>query len=104
MGPRRTQEALTPLLHPGQRAQSARRTRTSPPASIRRERPCLPASGGAFARFDDDLGEFVLPYAAVSTARNPDAVLLELLRGTYEAAADTASWDRAILERQTPNA
>lgn len=56
-------------------------------------------SGPATARFDEDLGEFVLPYTAVRTAANPDAVLLEFLQATYEAAADAARWERAALER-----
>jgi hypothetical protein len=56
----------------------------------------------AGARWDDDLGEFVLPYELVRTAPNPDAVLLEFLQSTYAAAATTAHWDRTALER--PNA
>jgi hypothetical protein len=51
------------------------------------------------ARFDEGLGEFVLPYAAVRTAADPDAVLLEFLQRTYEAAADLGGWDRGLLER-----
>lgn len=42
-------------------------------------------------------------HTAVRTADDPDAVLLEFLQRTYEAAADTAGWDRAALERQAPN-
>ena len=53
----------------------------------------------AGARWDDDLGEFVLPYELVRAAANPDAVLLEFLQLTYEAAATTAAWDRDALER-----
>jgi hypothetical protein len=53
----------------------------------------------AGARWDDDLGEFVLPYELVRVARDPDALLLEFLQSTYEAAATTAHWDRAALER-----
>ncbi len=53
------------------------------------------------ARWDDDLAEFVLPYETVRTAPDPDAVLLEFLQSTYDAAADTARWDRAALERTT---
>jgi hypothetical protein len=53
----------------------------------------------AGARWDDDLGEFVLPYELVRTAPNPDAVLLEFLQSTYAAAATTAHWDRTALER-----
>lgn len=55
------------------------------------------------AYFHPELGEFVLPYEAVRTADAPDAVLLEFLQTTYEAAADLAGWDRAALERQLPH-
>lgn len=51
------------------------------------------------ACWHDELQEFALPYTAVRTAEDPDAVLLEFLRSTYEAAAVTAGWDRAALER-----
>lgn len=51
------------------------------------------------AHFDDALGEFVLPYEAVRTALDPDAVLIEFLQSTYVAAADFAGWDRDALER-----
>jgi hypothetical protein len=52
------------------------------------------------ARWDDELAEFVLPYERVRTASTPDALLLEFLQSTYEAAADAARWDRAALERR----
>jgi hypothetical protein len=58
----------------------------------------MPVSPDA-ARFDDALGEFVLPYTAVRTASEPDAVLLGFLQDTYEAAATTGKWDRTTLER-----
>ena len=58
----------------------------------------MPA-GPAAARFDDALGEFVLPYTAVRTAPDPDAVLLDFLQRTYEAAAIAGHWDRTSLER-----
>lgn len=51
------------------------------------------------ARWDDGLGEFVLPYEVVRSAEDPDAVLLEFLQQTYAAAADTAGWDRGALDR-----
>lgn len=51
------------------------------------------------ARWDDGLGEFVLPYEHVRTAPDPDVLLLEFLQSTYEAAATTAAWDRAALDR-----
>ena len=50
------------------------------------------------ARFDEALGEFLLPYEAVRTADNPDEMLLAFLQSAYEAAADLAHWDRAALE------
>jgi hypothetical protein len=52
----------------------------------------------AQALFSRELGEFLLPYDAVRTARDPDAALMEFLQSTYEAAADAAKWDRATLE------
>jgi uncharacterized protein DUF5996 len=52
----------------------------------------------AQAFFSKELGEFLLPYDAVRTARDPDAALMEFLQSTYEAAADAATWDRASLE------
>jgi hypothetical protein len=51
------------------------------------------------AHWDDGLGEFVLAYEDVRTAADPDAALLAFLQSTYEAAADTADWDRDQLER-----
>jgi len=52
----------------------------------------------AEAEFSQAFGEFVLPYEAVRTAADPDAVLLEFLETTYEAAAECAGWDRSGLE------
>lgn len=50
------------------------------------------------ARFDASLGEFVLPYEAVRSAKDPDSALLAFLDTTYRAAADLAGWDRGALE------
>jgi hypothetical protein len=50
------------------------------------------------AYFDDALSEFLLPYEAVRTAADPDALLLRFFQSTYEAAADLGGWDRAALE------
>lgn len=52
--------------------------------------------GAAF--FSKELGEFLLPYDAMRSARDPDAALMEFLQSTYEAAADLGRWDRAMLE------
>ena len=50
------------------------------------------------AFFSQDLGEFILPYEAVRTAGASDAVLLDYLQSTYDAAADLGQWDRAALD------
>jgi hypothetical protein len=50
------------------------------------------------AFFSKELGEFLLPYDVVRTAKDPDATLLAFLESTYEAAAVTGGWDRAALE------
>ena len=50
------------------------------------------------ARFDEALGEFILPYQAVRSAADPDSALLDFLASTYRAAADLARWDRPALE------
>ena len=57
------------------------------------------ADPGPHGRWDDALGEYVLPVTAVRTASDPDTVLLDFLQRTYEAAADAGGWDRAHLER-----
>src|SRR2546422_54350 len=56
------------------------------------------------AFFSRDLGEFVLPYDEVRRTAAPDAMLLEFLQSTYEAAAELGRWDRAALERQAAGA
>ena len=50
------------------------------------------------AFFSKDVGEFILPYDAVRTAKDPDAALLAFLQSTYEAAANAAKWNRDALE------
>jgi hypothetical protein len=44
------------------------------------------------AYFDDQLGEFILPYAAVRGASDPDAFLLSFLDSTFQAAQRLARW------------
>ena len=51
------------------------------------------------AAYDQQLGEFVLPYATVRSAADPDALLLDFSQQTYDAAATLAGWDRDALER-----
>ena len=52
----------------------------------------------AEAVWNDELGEYLLPYDVVRTAADPDAVLKRFLETTYEAAAELADWDRERLE------
>jgi hypothetical protein len=53
----------------------------------------------AAAFYNEELGQFILPYEAVRQAPSPDECLLEFLSSTYAAAADLAHWDRQALER-----
>jgi Family of unknown function (DUF5996) len=53
------------------------------------EHPVAPAA----AYYDGQLGEFVLPYADVRTAADPDAFLLEFLESTFQAASELAAWN-----------
>jgi hypothetical protein len=50
------------------------------------------------ARYEAAMGEYLLPYEAVRTSVDPDALLLDFLNATYAAAADRGGWDRAALE------
>ena len=50
------------------------------------------------AYFDNDLGEFLLPYDAVRRSNDPEATLMSFLDSTYRAAADLGGWDRPALE------
>ena len=52
--------------------------------------------GQAF--FSTALGEFLLPYDAVRSAKDPEEALLEFLQSTYAAAADLGAWNRSALE------
>lgn len=56
------------------------------------------------AGWNAELGEFLLPYEAVRTASDPEAVLRRFLETTYVAAAELGAWDRASLEcsREAP--
>jgi hypothetical protein len=52
--------------------------------------------------FNKDLGEFLLDYDEVRRAPDPEQAVLDFLNGTYAAAATACQWDRAALERATP--
>ena len=49
--------------------------------------------------FNKDLGEFLLNYDEVRELPNPGQAVLDFLESTYSAAADSAKWDRANLDR-----
>jgi hypothetical protein len=51
------------------------------------------------AFYSQEMGEFILPYDAVRTAKSPDEVLLAFFQSTYLAAANLGKWDRTTLER-----
>ncbi|WP_260483052.1 DUF5996 family protein [Sphingomicrobium flavum] len=49
--------------------------------------------------WNDELGEWVLPYEKVRAADDPAAMLKDFLDSSYAAVADLAGWDRDRLER-----
>ncbi|MCG8373803.1 MAG: DUF5996 family protein [Balneolales bacterium] len=59
------------------------------------KQPVLPRQ----AFYSEEMGEFFLKYEDVQQAEAPEQVLLDFLRTTYEAAANTLEWDREELER-----
>lgn len=56
--------------------------------------------GQAF--YSSELLEFVVPYDDIRRASDPDAALFSFLESTYDAAAESADWDREQLERKEP--
>ncbi len=50
------------------------------------------------AFYSAELGEFILPYEAVRSAANPDAILLAFLQSTYDAAARLGHWEGHLHE------
>ncbi len=57
--------------------------------------PIRPA--GAF--YNQDVGQFLLPYDAVRQTSSPDDAVMEFLQSSYDAAANLSKWDRGALER-----
>jgi hypothetical protein len=51
------------------------------------------------ARYEKQLGEFLLLYEDVREAESPTAALLDFCQSTYEAGARLSNWDREALER-----
>ena len=59
------------------------------------EQKVLPES----AFYSEEMGEFFLKYDDVRTSSNPEKTLYDFLQTTYEAAVNTANWDRSKLEK-----
>jgi len=63
-----------------------------------REYPVRPEA----AYYSDEMREHILPYEAVRRARDPDRMLRDFCRSTYEAGAELGGWNRAELEHDYP--
>jgi hypothetical protein len=50
------------------------------------------------AAYEPQLDEFVLPYAVVRRAADPEKLVMDFLQSSYAAAADLGKWDRAALD------
>jgi hypothetical protein len=59
------------------------------------EKKILPAA----AEWDKTLGEYILKYDNVRREARPDDAVLEFIENAYRAAADSAQWDRNLLDR-----
>ena len=57
----------------------------------------------AFASYNAQLKEFVLPYEQMRRSESPDAALLDFARSTYDAASTLGDWDRAALTEVKPH-
>jgi Family of unknown function (DUF5996) len=51
------------------------------------------------ASYHPALREFILPYEAVRLASDPEAMLMDFLQSTYDAAANLGTLPRGDLER-----
>ena len=70
---------------------------TSPEPAGFRNAPVRPRT----ARYDAQLGEFILMYDDVRRSPSPATALLEFCQSTYEAGATLGRWDRNSLERKS---
>jgi hypothetical protein len=57
----------------------------------------------AFAKYNPQLKEFVLPYEQMRQTESPDEALLQFARSTYDAASTLGNWDRAALTEVKPH-
>jgi Family of unknown function (DUF5996) len=77
---------------PGGASEGAFYAYTYPEPAGYRQHPVEPAT----AAYDGALGEFLLPYADVRTAPDPDQHLLRFLTSTHDAAATTGHWPEPV--------
>jgi hypothetical protein len=56
----------------------------------------------AGAGWDTTIGEFLLPYAAVQSAADPRAAILEFLRSTYDVGAKLLGWPSDLIRFDVP--
>jgi hypothetical protein len=56
----------------------------------------------AGASWSDTLGEWVLPYDAVRTSADPEAMLVAFLDSIYDICGQSAGWDRQRLTYRAP--
>ena len=54
----------------------------------------------AHGSFNEEYGEFVLPYEKVRAADDPGLMVIEFFQSAYDAGAGLAHWDRRALERE----
>lgn len=59
------------------------------------EKKILPSA----ATWDKNLGEYIFKYDDVLRQASPEAAVLEFIENAYCAAADSAKWDRDLLDR-----
>jgi len=53
----------------------------------------------AKAFYSSEMKDFFLLYDDVRTSDSPETTLMDFCQTTYEAGANLAGWDRAVLER-----
>jgi hypothetical protein len=63
------------------------------------ERPVEPGA----AQWNGRLGEFLLPYAAVREADDPDALVQQFLHSSFTAAAELLDWPRDTVIGPAPS-
>ena len=63
------------------------------------EKPVEPVAAG----WNAQLGEFLLPYAAIAETPDPDALVQQFLHSTFAAAADLLDWPRDTVIGSAPS-